>query len=214
MTKQIKIRVSELKAAVLFASDDDSRYVLNGVKIEVRKNKQPVIVSTDGRRLAVIETVAEQDEPHDADADFILASHFLKPLCQFCKKPALEIAFEYHPSERVVCYIVGGTCVVDSEKGAVIQGEYPAWRQAVPTGEKVPVGKIGVNSEYIGVFAKIAKLLECDTPCIEVNIFSETDAMEVKITERPNFYAVVMPIKPKAETVFQPEFLGLEKTKG
>lgn len=61
----MKIIVSrnELLAALIFSSDDETRFVLNGVCVEVSpRSLKPTLITTDGRRLAVIESQAEQSE--------------------------------------------------------------------------------------------------------------------------------------------------------
>lgn len=204
------VRADELKAAMLFASTDETRFVLNSLHIEVRVGKAPIIVATDGRRLACIESVAEQgDTPAEVDFELTIGLHFLKPLCAFAKSQSAEISFDFHPSERIVANFVGGKCYVDCEEGAVIQQAYPNWRQVLPVGEKTQVPYIGVNAEYIGDFAKAAKLLGCESPIISVNLIGTGEAMEVRIEARPQFYGVLMPARVEEKGEWQPEFIGL-----
>jgi hypothetical protein len=203
------VRTDELKAAMLFASTDETRFVINGVHIEVKPNKPPIMVATDGRRLSVIETVAVQGEENPCEVPFelTLGVHFLKPLCAFAKAQALEIAFDYHPTERIIARL--GKCVVDCEEGAVIDGTYPDWRKVLPVGEKKRVPHISVNAEYVGDYAKAAKFLGVDAPIISVNLTGTSDAMEVRIEARPSFYGVLMPAKVEDKGEWQPEFVGL-----
>jgi hypothetical protein len=205
------VLADELKAAMLFAStDDETRFVLNSLHIEVRVGKAPILVATDGRRLACIESVAEQgDMPAEVDFELTIGSHFLKPLCAFSKSQSAEISFEFHPSERIVANFAGGKCFVDCEEGAVIQQAYPNWRQVLPVGEKTQVPHIGVNAEYVGDFAKAAKLLGCESPIISVNLIGTGAAMEVRIEARPQFYGVLMPARVQEKGEWQPEFIGL-----
>jgi hypothetical protein len=210
LRRTFTVRTDELKAAMLFASNDEARFIINSVHIEVSPSKpQPIMVATDGRRLSVIETVATQDESNPCEAPFALTLgvHFLKPLCAFAKAQALEIAFDYHPAERIIARL--GKCVVDCEEGAVISGTYPDWRKVLPVGEKKRVPHIGVNAEYVGDYAKAAKLLGVDAPIISVNLIGTSDAMEVRIEARPSFYGVLMPAKVEDRGEWQPEFIGL-----
>lgn len=209
LSRKFTVRVGEVRAAMLFASTDETRFVLNGVKIEVHPGKQPLLIATDGRRLAAIETVADQGTFGESDVDFeiILSTQFLKPLTAFAKSQSSEMAFEFHPSDRIIANFVGGKCFVDCEQGAVIQGTYPNWRQCVPTGRKQMVPHIGVNAEFIGDFAKAAKFMDVETPIISVNLIGKTDAMDIRIEARPNFYGVLMPAKVDDDREWQPEFL-------
>ncbi len=212
-TNQFNVLVSELRAAMLFASNDESRYVLNSLHFEVRPNTAPVIVATDGRRLAAISSEAEQAEGERVEFSFTVAVDFLKPLCGFAKSFSAVITIEYHPSERVVFLMSGNSLVVDCEKGAVIEATYPAWRQVIPSGEKEQVPEFGVNAEMMADFSKVSKYLGVETPMIKVNLFNATAAMEVNIAGKPNFYAVIMPAKPSETENWQPEFIGLEAPK-
>ena len=62
------VRVCEIKAALLFASQDESRYVLNGVNIRTRGNLPPVLVATDGCRFCCIESQADQELPNGTES--------------------------------------------------------------------------------------------------------------------------------------------------
>jgi hypothetical protein len=90
----------------------------------------------------------------------------------------------------------GVDCAIDYEKRAVIEGDYPKWRQVLPAGEKSPIPVLGLNANYIGDFSKVAKVLGVD-PMIRCNIFKQDSAIEVLVQGKENFYAVVMPTKPR-----------------
>jgi hypothetical protein len=204
------IRVGELRAVLLFASDDETRFVLNSVRVEVKRGKAPLLIATDGRRLAAIETVADQgDQAADVDFEVTLASTFLKPLAAFAKSQSLELFFDYRPQDRIIANFVGQRCYVDSEYGAVIPQAYPNWRACLPVGKKSSIPHIGVNAEFVGDFAKAAKFLDCDNPIIAVNLIGKEQALEVRIEVRPQFYGVLMPAKVDEDREFQPEFLEL-----
>jgi DNA polymerase III sliding clamp (beta) subunit (PCNA family) len=209
MNQKIVVKTREIRAVLPFVSTDDSRFVLNGICFEARKGKPALLIATDGRRLAVIES---EGEPCTEDFEVILKTDYLKPLCAFAKQFGTFgelIEFDYHPSKRIIATTYGDKCVIDSHDGSVVEGKYPAWRQVAPSGEKEPVNHIGVNAELLADFVKSAKALECDSPCLQIHMFTATAAMEVHISERPNFYAVIMPMKIQEEPKWQPEFLGL-----
>lgn len=208
---RFSVLVSEIKAAMIFASNDDARYVLTGVHFEGRKKKPPVIVTTDGRRLVVIETEALQEEgARFAGVDFTVRADFLKPLIAFARTQAATLTIEPHLPERVVFEMREAHCVVDVEKGALVEGNFPDWRKVVPSGEKQRVEQLGLNAKFVGDFAAAARALGSEQPCIQMNIFSKDAAVEVNIAGKPNFYGVIMPTRHEEKEEWQPEFLGME----
>jgi len=212
MPTKFNVLISEVRAAMLFSSNDDSRYVLNGVCFEAVPDKLPIMVATDGRRLAVIETESLQSdkEPIFPACVFIVSTAFLKPLCAFAKSQAAIMEVEYHPSERVVFSLLESHCVVDSEKGALIEGNFPNWRQVVPKGIKDEIPpELALNADFMSDFAKTAKILGLETPGIKMNLCREGGAVEVHVSGKPNFYGIIMPMKSDETTQWQPEFLNL-----
>lgn len=210
-----KIMTNELLAALVFASTDDTRYILNGVCIELRPNYCPLLIATDGRRLACIQSQCEQEEPLTETASLVLSTDAIKAIAHFDKKLGKVnggiLKIEYRPSKRILVHFAGGKIVTDWEEGALREGDYPNWRQVVPTGEKSEVKDFGVNAEYVSDFVKAAKFLDVE-PCLKVNLFSKETAFEIKLDLAPYFYAVLMPMKSnKEETNWQPEFLGMPK---
>lgn len=211
---KVTISVKELLAANVFSSDDESRYVLNGILIEAKPKALPLLVATDGRRLAVIETQAEQESLPDVEFSFVLQKHFIKAIHSLAKLVSIKlfplVTIEANPgSKRALFHFMAGKHVLDIEDGALIEGTYPAWREVVPTGDKTPISQLGVNSEFVGDFAKAAKFLDVSDPLIQLNIFSQEGAMEIRMAQKPNFYAVLMPCKID-DMEYQPEFLGIK----
>ena len=207
----VRVLVGEVKAAMLFASTEDSRYVLNGVCFEARPGKPPLLVATDGRRLAVIETQASQVEDYvDIPTTFIVATAFLKPLVAFAKSQACTIEVDYHPPTRIVFTMVEGKCAVDSEKGAIVEGDFPNWQKVLPAGEKEAVKELGINAELVADFGKASKLLGSKDLGIRMNLFNKDGVIEVHINGKPNFYGVVMPMKSTEDVKqWQPGFVTL-----
>lgn len=208
----------ELLTALLFVSTDESRYVLNGVCLEKRDEK-PILISTDGRRLCVIETTAEQTDPgDDDDGSLVLRGDFIKAIAALSKaiggKLFPWIQIQTKPgSERVQIQMVGANCFLESEKGALIDMNYPDWRGAVPSKRiaRKPVSEIGLNAEFVADYAKAAKVLECETPIVQMALVGKESAIEIKLAGHPSFYGLVMQCKLEEGTEYQPEFLGIVK---
>ena len=216
----MKITVSrnELKAALLFASEDESRYVLNGLLIECRGLGRPTIIATDGKRLAVIETLAEQSGEAGEDRSLLLRAEFITALVALSKAlggklfPWIEFT-NRKGSKQVQVAFVGSKCVIDVEDGALIEGEYPNWRGILPAkkAERKPLNDLGLNAEYIGDFAKAAKIMEADTPIVQMNLIGKESAIEVRLYSLPQFYGLIMPCIADETVDYQPEFLAIAK---
>lgn len=208
---KFNVLIDEVKAAMLFASTDESRYVLNSVSFQLRPDAQPIMVATDGRRLAVIETESAQEEGATfSPMEINLSAAFLKRVCAFVKPESklFPLTIEPHLPKRVVFH--AGKTVVDSEEGCVIEGNYPNWRTIVPAGEKTPVSQIALSAVLLADYEKAAKALNPDAMGLRFNIFSEDGAIECKIDQAPNFYSIIMPLKPSTDEQWQPEFLALK----
>lgn len=212
---KIVVSRNELQAVSLFASTDNSRYILNGVNIEVKPEKPPLLVATDGRRLAAIESVAEQQEEITEPHSFVISSEFIALIVRVSKscggKVLKWLTLETKPgSTRLVASVFGGHVSLDAEKNALIEGNYPTWRKTIPDASlpRQALTEVGFNAEYIGDFAKVAKLLESDTSAIAMNLINKEAPMEVTINGRPTFYGLIMPCKLDESVRYQPDFIA------
>lgn len=216
----MKIIVSrqELQAALLFASNDDGRLVLNGVCLEVTPScHKPTLITTDGRRLVVIQSQAEQAEEFNESCQIILAAAFVKPVVALSKalggKIFPWIQFENKAgSQQVRVEFIGGNATLDSESGALIEGVYPDWKKVVPSKkmERTQINDLGINAEFVGDFARCAKIFDLN-PVIQINLIAKETALEVKLSGAEYFYGLIMPCKADEETDYQPEFLQIIK---
>lgn len=220
---KITLSRKELSAALLFASTDETRFTLMGIQVETRGN-QPTLTATDGRRLVVIESSSDQDSEYTpGDAGFILRADFVKPLCALSKSIGGELLpwlmFDMSPgSKRVQVKIVGRECYLDTHDGALTEGSYPNWRQIIPAKdvERAPIREIAINSEYVGDFAKAAKLLGSESAIASFNLAGKDaqgsyGAIEVRLESLPQFYGLVMPCKFSEGEDYQPEFLAIKE---
>lgn len=217
----MKIVVSrkELMASLLFASEDDSRYTLNGVCIQVRPKRTPIMVSTDGRRLAVIETLADQSQDFDEPHEMVLSSSFIRPICALSRTVGGKlfpwIEFEnVKGSARVGVAFVGAGLFAVAESRVLIEGAYPKWEKCLPPRSKsarTPITDIGLNVDFMGDFAKAAKLLDAKSPVIQMNLVGKEQAVEVKILGASHFYGMIMQCKCDDSVEYQPEFVSIVK---
>lgn len=211
----------ELLAALLFASTDETRFVITGLCVNYRPNRKPTMVATDGRRLCVIEAQfeQEQDDTPDGERSIILSGGFVKTVCALNK--ALDtsegklfplITFSNDPgSSRVTVQTLTEQVFLDAHSGAIIEGVYPDWQKCVPSRRqpREPVAQLGMNAAYVGDFAKAAKLFNRDLPQIQMALVGKDQVIEIVIPGVPNFYGLFMPVKADDSTEFQPEFLGI-----
>lgn len=220
---KIIIARQELQAALLFASTDDSRFVITGVNIEVAPRKLPVLISTDGRRLAVIETEAIQEEEFELHHSILLRPDFIKPLCNLSKalggKLYPWLRFENNPgSKRLTVSIVGPdggprSVELSIDDGAMIEGTYPHWKTVVPAKKSKNLGggisDLAVNSEFVADFAAAAKLLGQETPIVQMNLVGKEQQIELRISGCPQFYGLLMQCKLDESLEYQPEFIAV-----
>jgi hypothetical protein len=213
---KIIISRQELQAAKLFASTDDTRYVITGVNIEVAPGKLPVVVATDGRRVVAIETVAQQDQEFQSEHSILLRPDFVAPICALSKafggKLFPWICFDNNPgSSRVTVTLIGGSITLHVDAGALIEGQFPNWRLALPAKRqrREPITDIGLNAEFVGDFAKASKILGADSALIQMNLVGREQQVEVKLKSLPNFYGLVMQCKLDDSVEYQPEFVAI-----
>lgn len=223
----MKIIVSrlELAAALLFASKDESRFTLAAVCIEVNaKSDRPTLIATDGRRLAVIQSQAFQGDDFtgfDQEFQLLLDRDFLKAVCALSRalggKIFPWIAFTAHADPKdgwlMVEFIGSDDATLKVEKHAKVEGVYPDWRKVVPNknAKRSPINDLGINSEYVGDFARASKALGLDDNVIQMNLVGKDSAVEVKLARADYFYGLVMPCKVDEDVDYQPEFLNIVK---
>jgi hypothetical protein len=208
----------ELLAALLFASEDESRYVLQSVCLEYRPGAQPVAVATDGVRLTIIESKAEQDKSsaEKESRKIILQAEFVRAACAMNKaiggKLFPLILFENkNGSPILTASMCGNNLFIESHTGALVEGNYPDWRGVMPpkNQKRQPISEVGINSDYIGDYSKAAKALEASSSLVQMSLVGKEQAIEVSIPAAPNFYSLIMQCKLKEGTDYQPEFTGI-----
>lgn len=112
-----------LKKTAYAVSNDETRYVLNGVYMSFKADKLTV-VATDGRRLALIEH--EVEIPKGGETEFILPTKAVGELQRLlADKGDLKL---WVGDNQVICEIDGTTLV-----SKLIEGAYPNFRQVIPS---------------------------------------------------------------------------------
>lgn len=141
--------VDVAKAALLFASKDRTRYYLEGVNVEIRKDRI-FFTATDGHRMIV--ATYHHALPHDyvGDKSFIVPTASLKQALAGVAKNQLEMAGTFD----------GQFVHLDDLRFRPIDGTFPNWRYILP--KKISSELAQFDGGYIGDLAKAAKLLGVD----------------------------------------------------
>jgi hypothetical protein len=234
---------AELMAALIFTSRDEDRFMLNGVRIEMPAPKgrstkraadlKPLLVATDGRQLAVINSTVEQPEDARPGA-LVLAPTLAKALVWLTKwaRPSkalpidIELALPETPVEEggrmTVRLVTSGIedhaaatkAVLElMERDGCIPGNYPSWRSVLPPKnaqrQRVGVTDLGLNAALVGGFAKAANALGVD-PVVQMNLVGTEEVVEFRLPRAPEFYGMIMPCKLEEDLPeYQPEFLQI-----
>jgi len=106
------------------ASSDDSRKTLNGLLFSVKENAFTV-VATDGKRLALVEKVAENFSGEDGQA--ILPSKSAIEIQRIFSGSDEDVSIEF--GENQASFSSGGTILTSK----LVEGNYPNYRQVIPT---------------------------------------------------------------------------------
>jgi DNA polymerase-3 subunit beta len=127
--EQAKIR-DMLKKTAYAVSNDETRYVLNGVYASFKGSKLTV-VATDGRRLALVETDAEI--PKGAETELIIPTKAVNELQRLLTdKGEANLSV----GENQIIITLDETVLVSK----LIEGTYPNFRQVIPAEAKERVG--------------------------------------------------------------------------
>ncbi len=115
-----------LKKTSYAMSQDESRYVLNGVLLSFKENKLTV-VATDGRRLALVEQ--ELEFPPSNESEVILPT---KAVNELQRVLGGDEPLTVYLSENQIVFDLGHIVVLSK----LIDGKYPNYRQVIPAEAK------------------------------------------------------------------------------
>lgn len=169
-----------LKAALICASQEQSRYYLCGVHLSTSGH----LVTTDGHRMFVAR-LAERPP-----ADVIIPYSDVQAALKLAGARAVEIEVTADRIHSIAYTPVDGT--------------FPDWRRVVPTGEELPSdkpedqpGRVHFNNRYVGEFEKMADIL-CGKSTIGQSMLHPVTASApclVTFGERADCFAVLMPVR-------------------
>ncbi len=150
-----------LRLTVFAVSHEESRYVLNGLLLEVEGDVVRV-VATDGRRLAKIERKLVQ--PSNKEISVILPVKAVQEISRNLKDTG-EITFITGTNQ--VLFDIDGTLIATR----IIEGEFPNYKQVIP--KEIPT-KVKVNREDLLAAIRRANLLSTpDFQAIKFELFKD-----------------------------------------
>lgn len=115
-----------LRKTAYAASADETRYVLNGVFLSFKADKL-TLVATDGRRLALVEQ--EKEVNKGSETEIIIPT---KAVNELLRQLGDKGDAEFSISENQLLIEFDGTTLVTK----LIEGNYPNFRQVIPTEAK------------------------------------------------------------------------------
>lgn len=133
---QEKIR-GMMKKTSFATSTDESRYVLNGIFVSMKDNKL-TMVATDGRRLALVDE--EVDIPEAALGDYIIPSKAINELNRMLTDAGdVELRMGDNQASMNLLPEKGPKVNITTK---LIEGNYPNYRQVIPSEVKERVSLI------------------------------------------------------------------------
>lgn len=138
-------------------SNDETRYVLNGVLISIKNNKIR-FVATDGRRLAMVEKQIQNQT--GKNIDMIVP---IKAIHELMKVLSWDGVVQLVPSQNQVVFNLGQTFIISR----LIEGHFPNYEQVVPKEERT-TASVG-REELLQGIRRAALLTSPDSPAVKLD---------------------------------------------
>lgn len=173
-----------LKAALICASSEETRYYLRGVFLSTSGH----MVTTDGHRMFVAR-LAERPA-----ADVIVPYDAVAAALKLAGARAKDLEIDLAANR------------IGQIQYTPVDGTFPDWRRVVPTGEETPSSKpelndgpehVHFNNRYVGDFEKMADIL-CGKATTGQSVLHPRSASHpalVTFGKRADCFAVLMPMR-------------------
>lgn len=184
-------------ACSLAASNEYTRYYLNGISIE-ESGGHIIMVGTDGHRLFTCRDSASSVEKF---APYIVKTIDNKPLIQACgESKADKLELDHESKQWRTLNEHGATLKMGLFE--LIDGTFPEWRRVIP---KITIPKqSSIQSKYVADFHKAAKII-CEGRSFTLNFWLDNYAPGiVTLDNNDDFLGVIMPMRGAATE--RPEF--------
>lgn len=176
-----------LKAALVCASSEETRYYLRGIHLSTSGH----MVTTDGHRMFVARLA---DKPA---ADVIVPYADVVAALKLAGGRAKEIEIDLTANR------------IGQISFTPVDGTFPDWRRVVPTGLEVPsatdpsdnAAHVHFDHRYVGDFAKMAAIL-CGKATMAQSVLHPTSASNpalVTFGDRADCFGVLMPVRRKPD---------------
>lgn len=190
------------------ASNDETRFVLNGVLVEETKNNGVRTVATNGRALAVIETTGDieaKDFPVLSELDSVTGikekgivpnetiDKVRKAIPKKVKLPILSNALMKIGEEKVTFATTNleNASIIPSR---LIQGDYPNWSQVIPKTE--PKAVVNVDPTLLIDLLSVATEAINKGESVRIELNGELNPIKITAGSKgTTFTGVLMPMK-------------------
>ena len=161
----VKVKQADLKEmfrmTTFAVSHEESRYVLNGILVEVTKNVLR-LVATDGRRLAKIERPLSN--PVAKEVSFILP---VKAVAEVNRNLKDEGELLFVPGASQVMFDINGVLIATR----IIEGDFPNYSQVIP---REVTTKIKVNTqEFLAAIRRANLLATSEFQAVKFEVFKD-----------------------------------------
>lgn len=201
MEIKLTVRAEIIAALKLFAADNDVRFYLNGINLEIGR-KETRLVATDGVMLGCFRVESEQPDVDAPLTNIIIPNDLLKPIkakgmVEILIGP-LETKKDAKGEEVPVSSArpVTLTYADVSMSSKTLDGIFPDWRRAIPS--KVSGEAAQFDPAYVGLLAKVAAALYGKSKYVGIG-FNGDDAALLDFGDE-NFVGVLMPLRPDVVT--------------
>lgn len=164
----LSIEVKKLKAALVTAAKEDTRFYLNGVFVEVHA-QHILLVSADGYRMSVIRDAANVPDEAYVGKSFIIPRKLVEDAVKNIKFDRCVVSFT--PAETMDSDVTEQIKIESPGvklSGAAVDAKFPEWRRVLPNGPTKNITDFQVNAAYVGDFAKISTILGDKSAAITV----------------------------------------------
>jgi hypothetical protein len=201
----IDVPVSLMLAALSCASDEETRYYLNGVYLHSVKNDVRV-VATDGHRLLVSTYKPESGLPDWLEDGVIIPSEMLKQRLGLIKAaggkpmPGTELMARLGYAKGAPKLLMADTRDDNVFRITPIDGDFPPYDRliegatgAFDASSRKDFEPVGFNSKYLKAVGDIGRMLDAKTVAVYASRASE--AAIITFQERPGVLLMLMPTR-------------------
>lgn len=216
---QFELNKRELKAIRLFVSKDRTRAALESISVELRPEKHPLLIATDGRRIAVLKAYGVYTGT-TKETCMIPDSFIGRLLRVMGEKDNTAVMMEI-TDETITASIPNGIrqnrTYSEPNIPKINCMVFPKWRQVIPAFSKLesyPSREYTLNAEYLADFSRAVAILNGkDSGGLSILSENELGPVVIRPMTCEDFYGVLMPMRGDGhERPISPDWLDLKET--